>query len=172
MTQSLKTKLIVAVSENNIIGKMNNLPWNLPNDMLFFKKKTMGSTVIMGRNNYLSIPKKFRPLPNRFNIVLTQDKSFSANNCLVLNNLEDAIQIGKERKEEIFIIGGGQLYKYALENNLIDIVYLTRVHAVIEGDVFFPKLNQSNWKTTHESLHKKDYKHKYDFSFLTLEKRN
>ena len=87
----MKIKLIVAVSENNVIGIKNGLPWHLPDDMVFFKNTTMGGTVIMGRNNYLSIPEKFRPLKNRFNIVLTSNSSFTAKNCLILNSLESAI---------------------------------------------------------------------------------
>ena len=168
----MKTKLIVAAAENNTIGKNNDLPWHLPCDMNFFKKKTLGSTVIMGRKNYLSIPEKYRPLPNRYNIVLTRDKSFIAKDCLVLDKLEDAITVGEKRQDEIFIIGGGQLYNYAIENNLVDIIYLTRIHAIIEGDTFFPKLKKSDWNVIHESRYNKDQNHKYDFTFLTLEKVN
>ena len=168
----MKTKLIVAAAENNTIGKNNDLPWSLPHDMSFFKKKTLGSTVIMGRKNYLSIPEKYRPLPNRYNIVLTRDKSFIATDCLVLDKLEDAIKVGEKRQEEIFIIGGGQLYNYAIENDLVDIIYLTRIHAIIDGDTFFPELKKSDWNITNESKYNKDYKHQYDFTFLTLKKVN
>jgi dihydrofolate reductase len=138
--------------------------------MNFFKKKTLGSTVIMGRKNYLSIPEKYRPLPNRYNIVLTRDKSFIAKDCLVLDKLEDAIKVGEKRQKEIFIIGGGQLYNYAIENDLVDIIYLTRIHAIIDGDTFFPELKKSDWNIINESRYNKDHKHQYDFTFLTLEK--
>lgn len=167
----MKIKLIVAASENNTIGRENDLPWNLPVDMAFFKKKTLDSTVIMGRKNYLSIPQKYRPLPNRYNIVLTRDTSFTAKGCLVLDQLEQAIQVAKERGKEIFIIGGGQLYNYALKNNLVDVIYLTRIHAIIKGDTFFPKLQISNWNTTNRLKYQKDKNHKYDFTFLKLEKK-
>tara|TARA_B100000902_G_C27201327_1_gene859214 strand:+ start:457 stop:963 length:507 start_codon:yes stop_codon:yes gene_type:complete len=168
----LKIKLIVAASENNIIGKENDLPWNLPDDMLFFKKKTLGSTVIMGRKNYLSIPQKYRPLPNRFNIVLTTNPSFLAKECLVLNSLEEAINTGKKRDEDVFIIGGGTLYRYALQKKLIDVIYLTRIHAVIKGDTYFPKIDQHKWNLISNRFHPKDERHKYDFTFMKFEKIN
>ena len=139
--KTLKIKLIVAASENNVIGIKNDLPWHLPNDMIFFKKKTLNSVVIMGKKNYLSIPKKFRPLKNRTNIILTRDEKFLAENCLVVNNFESAIKIAKKQnRQNIFIIGGGMVYKYALENEMVDIIYLTRIHANIKGDTFFPKI--------------------------------
>ena len=167
----MKIKLIVAVSENNVIGIKNGLPWHLPDDMVFFKNTTIGGTVIMGRNNYLSIPEKFRPLKNRFNIVLTSNSSFTAKNCLILNSLESAINFSKKRNEKnIFIIGGGKLYNYALEKKIVDLIYLTRIHATISGDTFFPKINMNNWRQLDEKCHKKDKKHKYDFTFLTLER--
>ena len=168
----MKLKLIVAASENNVIGVKNDLPWNLPNDMSFFKKKTFNSVVIMGKKNYLSIPHKFRPLKNRTNIILTKKLDFMAPSCIVAHNLEDAIKLGRQEKnrDNIFIIGGGIVYKYALINNLVDIIYLTRVHANIKGDVFFPKINMEKWKKTHETYHPKDIKHKYDFTFFTFEK--
>lgn len=168
----MKIKLIVAASENNIIGKENNLPWHLPDDMLFFKQKTLDSVVIMGRNNYLSIPQKYRPLPNRFNIILTNKSSFLAKDCLVLNSLEKAIETGKKMKKDIFVIGGGQLYHYALQNNLIDIIYLTRVHSIINGDTYFPKIDKKKWDLISEEFHSKDEKHKYDFTFMKFEKIN
>ncbi len=166
----LNIKLIVAVSENNVIGIKNDLPWHLPNDMEFFKNKTLNSTVIMGRHNYLSIPEKFRPLKHRTNIILTSKPSFKAEGCLIANNLESAIELGEKQKKEIFIIGGGIVYKYAIDNNLVDLIYLTRVHAEIQGDTFFPKINKNKWKVIEEKFHPKDNTHKYDFTFFTLKK--
>ena len=137
----LKIKLIVAASQNNVIGFKNDLPWHLPDDMNYFKETTINSVVIMGRNNYLSIPKKYRPLKDRVNIILTKNPEFYAPNCLIANGLEKAIELAKlEKRENIFIIGGGKVYQYALEQNLVDLIYLTRIHANIEGDTFFPKL--------------------------------
>ena len=167
----MKIKLIVAVSENNVIGIKNDLPWHLPDDMLFFKQKTIDSVVIMGKKNCLSIPEKFRPLKNRTNIILTTDKTFHAKDCLIANTLESAIKLArKDSRKNIFIIGGGMGYKYAIEHGLIDLIYLTRVHANIKGDTFFPKLDMKIWKKTREIFHKKDDKHKFEFTFYTLEK--
>tara|TARA_B100001250_G_scaffold39138_1_gene31159 strand:- start:20 stop:538 length:519 start_codon:yes stop_codon:yes gene_type:complete len=166
----LKVNLIVAVSENNVIGVENDLPWNLPNDMSYFKKITSGHCVIMGRKNYLSIPKKFRPLPNRKNIILTKDSSFKADQCEIFNSLEKALEYCKSTGEENpFVIGGGELYKYAIEKKMIDIIYLTKIHAKIEGDTFFPKLNLQNWKTVSRKFNKRDLYHKYDYTFIIFE---
>ena len=164
----MRIKLIVAASENNVIGVKNDLPWHLPDDMDFFKKKTLNSTVIMGKNNFLSIPEKFRPLIKRTNIILTRNKSFYAEGCIVTNSLESAIELAKNEKKDIFIIGGGLVYKYALEKKMVDLIYLTRVHAQIKGDTFFPILNMKNWEVIDKKTNLKDDKHKYDFTFFTL----
>lgn len=166
----MKIQLIVAATENNVIGRENDLPWSLPHDMAFFKTKTMNSVVIMGKNNYLSIPEKFRPLKNRVNIILTKNPSFSAKNCLIAHSLEHGIQLAQSKKKEIFIIGGGKVYEYALNNNLIDVIYLTRIHAQIKGDTFFPELNMEEWEKVSSKFHPKDKKHKYNFTFLKFEK--
>ena len=166
----MEIQLIVAASENNVIGQKNDLPWHLPKDMDFFKKKTTGSSVIMGRKNYLSIPEKFRPLKKRTNIILTTNSSFSAKNCLIANSLERGLELAKKEKKEIFIIGGGQVYGYALKNKIVDIIYLTRVHANIQGDTFFPEINMNLWKKIDENFHPKDNQHKYDFTFLKFRK--
>ena len=164
----MKIKLIVATSENNIIGLKNDLPWNLPDDMNFFKKTTLNSCVIMGKKNYLSIPDKFRPLKKRINIVLTTDKSFRAKDCLIAYTLEAGIELGKSYQKDIFIIGGGMVYDYAIKNNLVDVIYLTRIHANVKGDVMFPDLNMNKWKIINEIFHPKDKNHKYAFTFFTL----
>ena len=116
------TSIIVAASTNNVIGKDNDLIWHLPVDMNFFKTKTAGHHVIMGRKNFESIPHKFRPLPNRTNIIVTRNKNYSADNCLVTNSLREAVNVAKRNnEEEAFIIGGGEIYKLALELSLIHI---------------------------------------------------
>ncbi len=166
----MKIKLIVAASENNIIGLKNDLPWHLPDDMIFFKKTTLNSCVIMGKKNYLSIPDKFRPLKKRINIILTTDKSFNAKDCLIAHTLESGIEVGKTYQKDIFIIGGGMVYDYAIKNNLVDVIYLTRIHANIKGDVMFPNINMNKWKIINEMFHPKDKNHKYAFTFFTLTK--
>lgn len=162
--------LIVAASENHVIGKDNDLIWHLPKDMKFFKETTQGHFVIMGRKNFESIPHKYRPLPNRTNVVITRQKDYVAEGCIVVNSLEEALIKAKEAEDtEPFIIGGGQIYKQALENNLVDRIYLTRVHKNYEGDTFFPSLN-SKWKQISSEKHFADEKHESSYSFELYEK--
>jgi dihydrofolate reductase len=148
--------IIVATSENNVIGRGNDIPWYIPEDLEHFKKLTTGNTVIMGRKTYESLPKEYRPLPNRVNIVITRDKNYQAKGCLVVNNLEDALRKA-DNNREIFIIGGGQIYREGLK--FADRIYLTKIHKNISGDTYFPKLNKF-WKLV-------DEEEKSGFSFLT-----
>jgi dihydrofolate reductase len=164
------TSIIVAVSTNNVIGKENNLIWHLPIDMNFFKDTTTSHHVIMGRKNFESIPHKYRPLPNRKNIIITRNKNYIAKDCIIKNNLKDALKEARDSDEdEAFIIGGGEIYKLALQENLVDRIYLTRIHYEFEGDTFFPSLS-SEWKEINKEDFLKDEKHKYNFTFFTYEK--
>ena len=167
----MKVSLIVAVSQNGVIGKDNDLIWHLPKDMKFFKDTTMGHHVIMGRKNFESIPHKFRPLPNRTNIVITRQSDYKAEDSIVVNSVEEALKVAKSNGEnEAFIIGGGQIYKLSLESNLIDRIYLTRIHQSFDGDTFFPELS-SDWEEIKREDCFKDDNHKYDYSFIVLEKK-
>jgi len=148
--------IIVATSENNVIGRGNDIPWYIPKDLEHFKKLTTGNTVIMGRKTYESLPKEYRPLPNRVNIVITRDKSYQAKGCLVVNSLEEALR-KSDNNREIFIIGGGQIYREGLK--FAERIYLTKIHKNISGDTYFPKLNKF-WKLV-------DEEEKSGFSFLT-----
>ena len=164
--------LIVAVSENGVIGKDNDLIWHLPKDMRFFKETTMGHHVIMGRKNFESIPHKYSPLPNRTNVIITRQADYTAEGCVVANSVEAALEIAKQNGDtEPFIIGGGQIYKIALEQKLVDKIYLTKVYHSFEGDTFFPELN-SDWKEIERIDCKADEKHAHDYSFFTFEKIN
>ena len=166
----MRVSLIVAVSANGVIGKDNDLIWHLPRDMKFFKDTTKGHHVIMGRKNFESIPHKFKPLPNRTNVIITRQSDYIAEDCIVVNSVEESIEVAKKNgDEEPFIIGGGQIYKIALENNLIERIYLTRIHHNFEGDTFFPNLAE-DWKVITREDCKADEKNKYDYSFLVLEK--
>ena len=166
----MKVSLIVAVAENGVIGKDNDLIWHLPKDMQFFKETTTGHHVIMGRKNFESIPHKYRPLPNRTNIVITRQSDYTAEGCVVVNSVEEALKVAKSNGEnEAFIIGGGQIYRIALEKNLIDKIYLTKVYHSFDGDTFFPGLN-NKWGEESKTINKTDDKHAYDFDFITLEK--
>ena len=167
----MRVSLIVAVSENGVIGKDNDLIWHLPKDMKFFKDTTQGHHVIMGRKNFESIPHKFRPLPNRTNIIVTRQTGYVAEDCIVVNSVEDSIEVAKRNGDtEPFVIGGGEIYKVALENNLIDRIYLTKIHYTFKGDTFFPDLSE-DWKVLAREDCQADEKNKYDYSFLVLEKQ-
>ena len=160
--------IIVAVSENNVIGRNNNLPWHLPADMKYFKDTTMGHFVVMGRKNFDSIPDKYRPLTGRTNVVVTRQNNFIAAGVQVAHSIKEAIQLAKEKNEtECFIIGGGEIFSQSID--LCNRIYLTRIHHRIEGDVFFPELNQNKWKEISRQDVNADEKNSYDFSFLVLE---
>nr|AIA13335.1 Dihydrofolate reductase [uncultured bacterium] len=158
--------IIVAVSENNVIGKNNDLPWHLPADMKFFKDTTMGHCVVMGRKNFQSIPDKYSPLAGRTNIVVTRQKDFKAEGVITAHSIQEAIQVAKEKNEtECFIIGGGEIFAQSL--HFCDKIYLTRIHHVIDGDVHFPILNIDEWKELSRKDVPADEKNKFSFSFLT-----
>lgn len=161
----MKISLIVAAAENNIIGKDNDLPWKLPDDMKFFVRTTKGHHILTGRKNLESFGKL---LPNRTNIVLTRDKSYRFEGAEIFNDLKKAIEFAKNNgEEELMIIGGGEIYKQTLP--FANRVYLTRVHTEIEGDTIFPTLGKE-WKEISSEYHPKDEKHKFDFTFKIFEK--
>nr|AIA19008.1 Dihydrofolate reductase [uncultured bacterium] len=161
--------IIVAVGNDNVIGKDNSLIWHLPADMKFFKEKTTGHCIITGRKNYESIPEKFRPLPNRTNIVITRQKDYSAPGAIIVDSIKKAFDLAKEVKDdEIFIIGGAEIFKQTL--NVTDKIYLTKIHHSFDGDVFFPELNKQQWKETQRTKGITDDKNKYEYEFLTFEK--
>ena len=117
----MKVSLIVAMDRSRGIGKNNDLMWHLPKDMNFFKTSTENQIVVMGRKNYDSIPEKYRPLPNRENVILTRNASFTANGCRVFNSLSDALNAYENQSDKVvFIIGGGEIYKLALDQELVD----------------------------------------------------
>lgn len=161
--------IIVAVDENNVIGKDNQLIWRLPNDMKFFKDKTIGHCVITGRKNYESIPEKFRPLIDRKNIVITRQKNYTAPGAIVVGSVEEAIVSAKKTNDtEIFIIGGAEIYKQSLP--FTDKIYLTKIHHSFDGDTFFPELNLEEWKQTYCVKGMVDEKNKYAHDFITYER--
>jgi dihydrofolate reductase len=159
--------LIVAASENNVIGKNNRLLWHLPNDMRFFKNTTWGMPVIMGRKTFEALNKS---LPGRYNIVITRQPGWSAEGVVAASGLEDAFnKAALTNCREFFIIGGGEVYQLALE--YADRIYLTRVHANLEGDTFFPALDENKWQMTFHSDFEPDEKHDYAYSFQTWERK-
>ncbi len=157
-------KLIVAKAANNVIGKDNDLIWHLPADMRFFTETTKGHIVIMGRRNWDSIPLKYRPLSNRINVVITRNSEFSDSDCVVFHSLEEAINHYKNQEErEIFIIGGAQIYQYALDKNLIDEMYITFIDYSFDGDAFFPEIHEDKWDKNLLFHYDIDEKNKYAF---------
>ncbi len=163
---------IVAVSRNNVIGRKGDLPWHLPDDMKYFMNTTRGHHIITGRVNYESIPLRFRPLKDRVNMVITRDMDHQAPGSIVLHDMDDALRIAREAGEqECFIIGGGEIFRQALDKDLIQRLYLTRIHADVEGDVFFPELDPAEWEEVSCVRHEADEKHAFPFSFLVLKKK-
>ena len=154
--------IIVAAAENNAIGKDNDLIWSLPNDLKRFKKLTSGHCIIMGRKTFDSFPGL---LPNRKHIVISRNKNISfSDEVTVVNNFEDAIrETGDD--ENPFIIGGGQIYKLAMD--LVDKIELTRVHEEFKADTFFPKIDEDKWRLIHEEFNEKDERHQFSFTYKT-----
>lgn len=162
--------LIAALTENRVIGKSNDLPWHLPDDMKYFMQTTLGHHVIMGRKNYESIPEKFRPLANRTNIVVTRQEEYSASGCLVVNSISAGIDIAIDNHEgEVFIIGGAEIYAQSL--SFANRLYLTEIQTSLEGDAFFPMFNKYEWNEVSRNPHPTDAKHRYGFDFVIYEKK-
>ncbi|MDA3952238.1 MAG: dihydrofolate reductase [Bacteroidales bacterium] len=158
--------IIVAVAENNVIGRDNDLIWHLPRDMKHFKETTTGHHVIQGRKTFESCGK---PLPNRTNVIITRDKNYTAEGCVIVHSLEDAIEEAKN-DSEAFIIGGGKIYEQSM--SLVDRIYLTKIHHVFDGDTFFPEINVDEWTEIDRRDFEPDEKNKYAFTILTLDKKN
>lgn len=160
-----KLSIVVAISENNAIGKDNQLLWHLPADLKHFKEITSGHTIIMGRKTYESIG---RPLPNRRNVVITRQPDLQIENIEVVNSLQEAISLC-ENEDEVFIIGGAEIYKHAI--SLTDRIHLTTVHQEYEADAFFPKLNADEWLEINQEYHAADEKNSVAYTFSTLERK-
>ncbi len=158
---------IVAMAKNGVIGKKGKLPWYLPAELAHFKELTMGHPIIMGRRTHESIG---RALPGRSNIIITHDKNYqAAEGCQVVDSLNGAIKTAKTKPgdEEVFIIGGEQVYKEALPK--LDRVYLTKVDAGIKGDKYF-EYDPKEWRRISSEKHSADDKNQYDYEFVVLER--
>lgn len=164
--------LIVAASLNDVIGVNNTLPWKLSSDLKMFRELTTHHTVIMGRKTFDSIGKA---LPNRKNIVITSDKkNVNNSDVLVSSSLIHAISTASllSHSPHVFIIGGGMIYKEALEQDLVERVYLTRVYTKVEGDTFFPHLDKNKWiKISNEEINPPDEKNQYMYAFEIWERK-
>jgi dihydrofolate reductase len=159
--------LVVAIAENRVIGKDNQLIWHLPKDLQHFKKLTLGHPMVMGRKTFEAIGK---PLPGRTSIIVTHQPNYAApEGCIVAPSLEKALEHGLALDEQVMVVGGGEIYKQALP--LAEIVYLTLVHESFEGDVVFPDLEADVWEVTDQEEHLPDEKHAYPFTFFTFRRK-
>lgn len=159
--------IFVAVSDNGVIGQKGSLPWHLPAEMAYFKQTTMGHPIIMGRKTHESIG---RALPGRYNIVMTHDKNYKAKDCAVVASIEEALEAAQkiEGAEEIFVIGGESVYKEVLPKS--DKLYLTKVHAAVEGDKFF-RYDPKAWQEISREAHSADRQNKYGYDVIVLERK-
>ena len=161
----MRRSLVVAVARNGVIGRDNQLPWRLPDDMKYFKQVTMGHPVIMGRRTWQSIGK---PLPGRKNIVVTRDRDFEAPGCVVVHSLSDAWKAA-EGADEACVIGGTTLFEETLPS--ADVIHLTEVEAEVEGDTWFPPFDRGEWRETEVARHAADAGNAYPFRIVRLERR-
>lgn len=153
--------IIAAVAENNALGKNNDLLWHLPKDFKRFKEITSGHHIIMGRKTFESFPK---PLPNRTHVIISRQKNYISEGCIVVSDLESALA-ACPKNQDVFIIGGGEIYKQSII--LSDKLDITLVHQSFEADVYFPEIDLDVWELTSEIFNPKDEKHLYDYTFQT-----
>lgn len=166
MTHS-RIAYVVAMDDNRLIGRDNDLPWRLPDDMRWFREKTIGKPCVMGRKTYDSLPARFRPLPGRLNIVVTRNREYEAPGAVVVHSVEDALTAAGE-VEEIIIVGGADLFRRLLP--VVDRLYLTRVHGTAVGDVYFPEYNADEWRETYRQEHPADERHAMAFTWVILDR--
>ena len=160
--------IIVAYSRNNIIGHQGLMPWNIPSDLAYFKETAMGAPIIMGRVTWDSLG---RPLPGRLNIVISRNSDYSPVGAEAVTSLQSAIELAKQHapEQDIFIIGGAQIYAQALEEGLVDQVYATEIHDTLEGDASFPELDMTIWEEISRKPQPID--NNYDFDFVIYQRR-
>lgn len=156
--------LLVAMDENRLIGKDNQLPWHLPNDLQYFKQVTMGHPIVMGRKTFESIG---RPLPGRENIVITRNHDYQAEGCRVIHQLSEVKAFPKE--EEVFVIGGAQIFEEILPE--ADRLYITEIHASFSGDTHFPEIKEEDWEEISSTPGKVDEKNHYPHDFIILQRK-
>jgi dihydrofolate reductase len=165
VTQPL-ISLIVAMAQNGVIGRGNSLPWRLPEDLRRFKESTLGKPVLMGRKTFESIG---RPLPGRANLVLTRDRAWFANGVMTMHSVEEAL-LQTRTCDEVVAIGGAEIYRLLLP--YARRIYLTHVHADVDGDTYFPAFDSTQWDDVEYRSHPADERHAYPLTFVTLERRN
>lgn len=159
--------IIVAKSSNNVIGKNNSLIWHMPADLKRFKQKTLNHYIIMGRKTLESMKK---PLPGRTSIVVTRNKDYKAEGCIIVHDIQDAFRMAEENKqEEVFILGGAEIYQLTL--NLADKMYLTEIKAHFDGDAFFPAIDDDQWQIINHEEYQADDQNPYPYAFIDMKRR-
>lgn len=158
--------LLVAMDQKRTIGKSNDLPWHLPADLAYFKRVTMGHPIVMGRKTHESIG---RALPGRPNIIITRDKNYSAQGCRVIHSIEEIKGIEEKMEDEIFVIGGAQIFKETVQ--FADLLYITLIEKTFEGDTFFPEINKAEWELVLKEKGIKDERNPYDYFFLIYKRK-
>jgi dihydrofolate reductase len=162
-----KISYVVAMDRNRLIGTGDGLPWRLPDEMRRFKEITMGHPVLIGRKTFETIPQKFRPLEGRTNIVLTRQEAYKAPGCLVVNSLEEALSVIAP-DQELMVIGGAQLFGELMP--VVDRLYLTEIDGEYTGSVYFPQIDENEWRETSREYHPRDDRHDSPFTFLVLDR--
>ncbi|SEA63528.1 dihydrofolate reductase [Thalassobacillus cyri] len=158
--------LLFAMDRNHVMGKDNDLPWHLPNDLKFFKEKTIGHTIIMGRKTYESFN---RPLPKRENVILTRDETYQQPGCKIIHDISEIQRWNEENPDtEWFVIGGSVLFEQILDQ--ADRMYMTYIDETFQGDTYFPEYQEDEWELTHEEKGVKDEKNPYDYYFRTYDR--
>jgi dihydrofolate reductase len=167
----MRLSLIVAAAENGVIGRNNALPWHLPEDLRNFKRITMGKPIVMGRKTYESIG---RPLPGRTNIVISRQPGYAVEGVKVVASIDEALALAQDiatidGSEELMVIGGAQIYEHGL--TLASRIYLTRVHASVEGDAFLPAIDWADWQETSREYHPATGPNPYAYTFFEYERK-
>jgi dihydrofolate reductase len=162
---AMKASLIVAMSSNRVIGKDGDLPWHMPADLRHFKRTTMGHHLIIGRTTWIEVG---QPLPGRTMVVVTRSRTFSAEGVLVAHSVEEALAAARG-DDEPFIGGGSQIYRIALARGLVRRMYITRIHAEVEGDTHFPEVDLGVWDLVSQEHHEADEKNEFDYTFEVWE---
>ncbi|MBM7691408.1 dihydrofolate reductase [Peribacillus deserti] len=157
---------LVAMDQNRVIGRNNDLPWHLPADLKFFKQVTMGHPIIMGRKTHESIG---RPLSGRENIILTRNRHYKAEGCTIIHTIEEITNLEESSKDEFFIIGGAEIFN--LTFSIADRMYITLIEDEFEGDTHFPKINEEEWQLVSREKGPKDEKNPYDYYFCVYDRK-
>lgn len=157
--------LLVAMDQNRVIGKDNQLPWHLPADLQYFKKVTMGKPIVMGRKTFDSIG---RVLPGRENVIVTRNRAYTNSDCTILHSIDEVKQFADASNQEVFIIGGAEIFKAILSE--ADRLYITKIHAQFEGDTYFPLVDEKEWRQVSAIAGTVDEKNKYAHDFIIFER--